>query len=105
VDLDKKVKDTLKTSLGAAIELVPGKSEEWLMVLFDDNQDVYFKGKDNAPLAFVEVGIKGHASRDDFQKLGAAITQSLSDYAKVEPANIYISYSEFDTFSWNGRLL
>ena len=38
---EKKIKDRL----GKAIALIPGKTESWLMVGFEDDYKLYFKGE------------------------------------------------------------
>ena len=43
----------LKTRLGQAIAIIPGKSESWLMVNLEDDQKMYFRGDDSQPLAFI----------------------------------------------------
>ena len=45
----------LKTRLGQAISIVPGKSESWLMLGFEPNYNLYFRGSNSEPLAMVEV--------------------------------------------------
>ena len=43
----------LKTRLGQAISIVPGKSESWLMLGFEPNYNLYFRGSNSEPLAMV----------------------------------------------------
>ena len=45
-------RDILKSKLGNAIALIPGKSEAWLMLAFEDNMSMYFKG-DNLSLIHI----------------------------------------------------
>lgn len=45
ITLSEEEKTALKTRLGQAISLIPGKSESWLMIGFEDNCSLYFKGK------------------------------------------------------------
>ena len=45
VALTDTQKEELKTELGKAITLIPGKSESWLMLGFEDNYSLYFKGR------------------------------------------------------------
>lgn len=105
VKLSFNAKEQIKSELGEAIALIPGKSEQWLMVLFGTCEDLYFQGSKAPNAALVEVGIKGNASRDDFGKLGKSITDSLVNNAEIDANNVYISYSEFSNYSWNGNLL
>ena len=47
----------LKTRLGQAISIIPGKSESWLMVNLEDDRKMYFRGDDSEPIAFVCMNI------------------------------------------------
>ena len=38
----------LKTRLGQAISIVPGKSESWLMLGFEPNYNLYFRGSNRS---------------------------------------------------------
>ncbi len=51
-----KDKDALKAELGNDITAIPGKSEAWLMVKFEDKADMYFKGN-NEPCAMFEISL------------------------------------------------
>lgn len=73
VKLTKEKKDTIKKRLGEAISLIPGKSESFLMVGFEDNYSLYFGGKELEKGAFVEVKIFGKATEEDYNKVTAAI--------------------------------
>lgn len=50
----------LKTRLGKAIELVPGKSEEYLMLGFEDNCRLWLRGDDSRPMVYIEAAIWGN---------------------------------------------
>ena len=52
----------LKTRLGQAISVIPGKSEQWLMTGFEDNYHLYFRGENSEPSASIEVQIYGTPS-------------------------------------------
>lgn len=52
-------RDALKTAFGQAIPAVPGKSEGWLMCLFESDVPMYFGGTNDAPAAYVEVNVFG----------------------------------------------
>ena len=43
VPLSAEQKEVLKTELGKAISLIPGKSENWLMLTFEDNCSIFFR--------------------------------------------------------------
>jgi phenylpyruvate tautomerase PptA (4-oxalocrotonate tautomerase family) len=96
-------REAIKSKVGKAIELIPGKSENWLMLSFDDGSNMYFKGSSEKPLAFVEVKLFGKASADAYSKLTQAITQILSDELSITPDCIYVKYEEVTNWGWNGN--
>lgn len=102
VAINSEKKEILKTKLGKAIELIPGKSETWLMVSFDDKSDMYFKGSHDKPLAFIEVKIFGKATQDAYSKLTQAITAIINEELGIQPDCIYVKYEEATIWGWNG---
>ena len=53
--LTKEKKDLIKSKLGEIITNIPGKSEDYLMVGFEDEYSLYFRGEELQFGAFVEV--------------------------------------------------
>ena len=80
VKITKEQETELKSRLGQAISLIPGKSEQWLMAGFEDDYHLYFRGDDSEPMAFIEVRIFGGSNRDAFSKMTAEITKIFNDY-------------------------
>lgn len=90
----------LKTALGEAISLIPGKSEDWLM--FGLAQEIlYFKGN-NDPAAMVEISIFGEAKKDAMNALTAKVTAIISEQLSIKPDRIYVSYFQTPNWGWNG---
>ena len=102
VAMSQEKKDQVKKRLGEAIALVPGKSENWLMVGFEDACDLYFQGNQDGPTAFVEVKIFGGASRDVFDKLTGAICQIMAEELGIPGGRTYVKYEEVEHWGWNG---
>lgn len=102
VKIPKDKETAIKTKFGKAIELLPGKSESWLMLSFEDECDLYFKGKNDEGMAFVEVKLFGKANDAAYDKLTAAITKILNEELNISPANIYVKYEETEHWGWNG---
>lgn len=101
VKMNREKREQVKKRLGEAITLVPGKSENWLMVGFEDEYDLYFKGNQDAPAAFVEVKIYGGASGDVFDKLTGAVCQIFSEELGIPSDRIYVKYEEVEHWGWN----
>ncbi len=102
VALSEEEKEILKDKLGQAISLIPGKSESWLMVGFEDNYSLYFKGKNNTKIAFIEVKIFGRASDRDLDHLTAEISRIFKEVLGISQDKIYIKYEEVEHWGWNG---
>nr|MCR5405085.1 hypothetical protein [Butyrivibrio sp.] len=66
VETTPQQRQELKTRLGQAIALIPGKSESWLMVNLEDGRDMYFRGENIEPSAFISVNIYGSPDRDAY---------------------------------------
>lgn len=92
----------LKTRLGQAISLIPGKSENWLMTGFEDDYHMYFRGDNSEPIAYIEVRIFGGPNKAAFQKMTEEITKIYGDVLGIAPDHMYIKYSATPDWGWNG---
>ncbi len=101
VGISGRKEQTIKQRMGEAIELIPGKSESWLMLSFQDDAHMYFKGEDE-PCAICQVKIYGSASEDAYAALTSALTDILAEELEIDPARIYVAYQEIATWGWNG---
>jgi len=102
IEITKEKEEVIKKKLGKAIEIIPGKSEEWLMVSLEDRCSLYFKGDTEKPTAFVEVKIFGSSTQQIYEKLTAAITDILKLELNINPNRIYVRYEETKYWGWNG---
>ncbi len=91
----------LKSALGQAISIIPGKSESWLMVGIESESILYFKG-DNAPAAMVEVSVFGQPNPPAFNELTSKICSILNELLEIEKSRIYVKYSATTDWGWNG---
>lgn len=92
----------LKERLGKAIETIPGKSESWLMLNFQDECRLYFKGDGETPAAFVEIKIFGGANAGVYEKMTSTVSEILQDILGIAPARIYVKYEACSDWGWNG---
>lgn len=92
----------LRREFGEKIALLSGKSEEWLMLGFEDGCRMAFRGEATSDMAFIEVQIFGKASASDYAKLTAALTDTVSEILGIAPDMVYIKYEEVSTWGWNG---
>lgn len=99
-EITKEKEISLKTQFGKAIELI-GKSENWLMVEFQDNCRLYFKGHDEAS-AMIEVDLFGRASDSGYDALTEKITEIVSAELGIPKDRIYVKYSEIEHWGYSG---
>lgn len=102
IPISPEKEKVLKTKFGKAISLLPGKSEGFLMLTFEDNCRMYFQGSDEPGLAFVEVKLFGKAAKDAYSALTAEITSVLQQELGINPAKVYVKYEETANWGWNG---
>jgi phenylpyruvate tautomerase PptA (4-oxalocrotonate tautomerase family) len=103
VKLTKEKKQVIKEKLGKAIELIPGKSETYLMLGFEDEYSLYLGGNELDKGAFVEVKIFGKATKQDFDKLTGAICDIYEEELQIPKNKIYVKYEEVENWGWNGH--
>ena len=101
-NISKDQELALKEAFGKAIELIPGKSEAWLMLEFSDNCRMAFKGTTSPDIAILEVAILGKATADAYDALTTQLCKDVSAILGVPSDRIYIKYSEHDTWGYNG---
>ena len=96
-------KEALKARLGADIAIIPGKSESWLMLGFEDGLTMAFAGDMTTPAAMIEVDIFGSTTKAAYDRLTAAITDGVSEILGIKKDRIYVKYREVETWGWNGK--
>lgn len=102
IEISKEKEIIIKTKLGQAIELLPGKTEKWLMISMEDNCNMYFKGSNELQIAFIEVKLYGSQNKEAYNKLTKAITDIFYEELNINPSNLYVKYEEIDNWGWNG---
>lgn len=97
---DKSKCDAVKTRLGSAISLLPGKSEAYLMVSLEPESVLYFKGSDK-PCAIAEVKIFGSSAKSEYNDLTAEICSILNEELDIPKDRIYTKFDEVENWGYN----
>ncbi len=101
--LSDEQKDALKAALGEKISVIPGKSEQALMVDIADGHAMYFAGE-KRELAFVDVrcfGTTEFANKKAFTEAAFAVVQQTTG---LPGDGIYLTYSEFANWGTKGSM-
>ena len=98
-------KEEVKEKLGKVISILPGKSEEWLMIEFAEFCDLSFRGDRSQPTAFIEVKVFGNIPKDCVGRLTKEISDIYEEVLQIKRDRIYVKYEETDKWGWNGDSL
>lgn len=90
----------LKSRLGNAIQLL-GKSESWLMLSFEDECSMYFKGDGSSPMAFVDIAVFGQSTDAGCEKMTVEVCSIFNDILGIAPDKLYVKYSGTNQWGWN----
>lgn len=100
--ITKEQEVEVKTLLGQAITTIPGKSESWLMLGFEDEYSLYFRGDNTVPMAFVEVSVFGAENKQAFSALTGKICDIYGKVLGIPADHIYVKYEATTNWGWNG---
>ncbi len=101
--VSKEKEALLRERLGKAIELLPGKSERWLMLALSDGCRMAFHADADTAIAMVDVSLYGEAPKTAKNALTAAITDILQDVLGIQPSYVYVKYTETQDWGYNGE--
>ncbi|WP_178668621.1 phenylpyruvate tautomerase MIF-related protein [uncultured Eubacterium sp.] len=100
VEISDEKREELKSKLGQAIRNL-GKSEDWLMLSFEDKCDMYFKGDGSSPMAFVDVSVFGYSDDSACEKMTVELCSIYNDVLGISPDKLYVKYSGSTQWGWN----
>lgn len=101
VKISPEKEEAIKQRLGQAIAIV-GKSESFLMVGFQDEYTLYFKGARCEKAAFVEVKVFGSVNSQACNHMTEEICNIYEEELEIPASNIYITYQGIADWGWNG---
>lgn len=102
VNITEKMNDELVKKLGEAITLIPGKSEEWLMLATDDGSKMAFRGKSDCDVCMMEVDIFGSTTSEAYNALTERLCEVAEEVLGVAKDKVYVKYREYDRWGYNG---
>lgn len=103
--ISKEQEITLKSRMGKAIELVPSKSEEYLLLEFEDNSRLWLRGEKSEPMAYIEAAVFGNESHAGYPAFSAEVTSTLQDVLSIAPEDCYIKYEDITAWAVGGQYI
>ncbi len=103
VSVSPETAEKIKSRFGKAIEVFPGKSENWLMLSINDKNKMFFRGE-SGDCAYIEVSVFGSVSRTSAEKMASLATSIISEELSIAPDRIYVKFEGAENWSWQGNL-
>lgn len=102
--MTEEKKEKVKAELGQAVMML-NKSEDFLMVGFDDNYTLYMGGEKLEKGAFVSVSLFGSAPSSAYEQMTSKICDIYERELGIPQAKVYVTYAGISDWGWNGRNL
>lgn len=99
--LQQEVK--IKEKLGQLISIIPNKSEESLMVHMEDNQVMYFRGKE-IPCMMIAIHLYKETDNKYKRQFTEELTKFIADCTQIKIEDQYLTFHEYPTWGMNGTL-
>ena len=93
-------REKIKAEYGRALSIL-GKTESWLMLSFEDGKDMYFKGRSDSPMAFVDVSVFGKSTDEQCSEMTKEICKILGSELGISPDMIYVKFNGCSQWGWN----
>ncbi len=102
VPVSEEKREILKREFGKTMSYL-NKPEEFLMIGFEDNYDLYMGGKKLEKGAYVSVSLFGAAEKVAYEEVTNAISSAIREQLDIPESAIYITYHEVGDWGWNGK--
>ena len=99
--ITKETAKALKEAYASAIELLPGKTEKWLMLSFEGDTAMAFHGDMDSPMAFLTVSLVGSAPDEAYDALTKRLCTVMGDTLGISSDMVYVKYEEVDHWGWD----
>ena len=102
--LSEAQKSELKEMLGRTIEVLPGKSENVLMLRIDDGCRMYFSGTSD-DCAFLAVHLFRASPEDNKKIFAREVVEKLCQIVGLDEDRIFMNLQEHDSWVAGGNML
>ncbi len=105
IPISPEQEQELKSKHGKALELVPGKSEEYLFLCVEDQCRLWLRGDSSRPMGYLTVSIFGNESHAGYREFSAAVTDIYRDLFEIAPEDFYIKFDDITAWSVGGQYI
>jgi len=104
IKLSDHQKDDLKSKLGELITIIPGKTENVLMIGINDGYTMYFSGQKKEKLAFLNVKLYKQSEYEYKNELTKRIFELFEKEYGITGDNIFMTFDEYESWATRGML-
>ena len=94
----------LKSELGQAISLIPGKNESVLMIIVEDGKKIFFGGDAQGNEAFVDVRVYGKCELGNKRLFTETVYEIFGRLLGTAPGRMFLNFTEHDSWGIRGSL-
>lgn len=105
VPVSKEQETEIKTLMGRAIGLVPGKNESYLMLGIEDEFRFWLRGDGLQKADYIEASIFGNEDHAGFDVFAAETTEIFCQVLGISPENIHIKFDDIRAWSVGGAFI
>ncbi|MDY6470740.1 MAG: phenylpyruvate tautomerase MIF-related protein [Succinivibrio dextrinosolvens] len=95
----------LKEGLGKVIENVPYKSEQYLLIDFEDQQKLWLKGRKSEDIVYIEGAVFANECHFGYEDFSRELTDLFSKILNISKDKIYIRYEDISAWSIAGNYI
>ncbi|MBP3892599.1 MAG: hypothetical protein J6D34_00985 [Atopobiaceae bacterium] len=95
----------LKSLLGEAITHIPGKSEQGLLLAFEDNCRLWLAGEHDQPIAYVEASVFANEDHAGYEAFSVLVALAMRDVLGIPAGRTYIRYADIPVWSVANMLI
>ena len=105
--LSSSVYEPLSSSLSSTVASTLGKSEDFIMVIFQHTIFQSFGSNAEEPSVYIEFKNVGNLSPDITTRLSGIISELFAKFTDLDPSRMYIEFqpTERHLWGWNGKTL
>ena len=103
VRLSEEKEAIIKEKLGRAIEVFPGKNEYWLMMSFEDNCRMWFRGHNGFPMAMVQIELFGAPDPKSCEEMTKKVSAIFKEELDIPADRVYVKYAFTENWGWNNE--
>ena len=103
VKVEKEKEMEVSHALAKVIELIPGKTENWIMTSIDDEAVLVFAGTNEQPAALITLKTLGEPENKYYDLMTEGFCETVSRMLGISADRIYIIYEPIEHWGWNGR--